>query len=746
MAELEGKYSWFEQELRENVDDSDVDYVAIESNVFAHIQTSERELGELSILLLENIPSEELFDRVEKDLSQRISQHTEYDEPVNDCISSEEELNSSQWRRLGSKLEERILQVSSLPQWEQILMAPAEEISVGKWEELEEKLFTEISSLEKTENWELVEIQDEIQIPGDAEKTEEKIERAWKVKSECWEQVLKTDEVFPYSRWEKIEENLFCRIKNDKRSSEIAKQPFWYILDNYFTVLKRVGVVTIPLVLAAIGITGLVLNNRTEKTVPTFVYQVQGKAVEIKSLENSKNEYTSVAGGTVSIINSHGLVELQNGSDVQIMSMSKKKAAYRVSLGNNRSSGINQGRVSFLVNPHSPKQSFRVYTPDYELVVKGTYFRVEPDLGGKFSTRVLEGAVKVVSKNFKDTLIRAGQCITYDFAANQYKIQDGGPVIQRKEIESVPDADELAGYKMLSIRSEQPDADIRIDGRYYGSAPLIISQPQGSHRVIISKEGFISVDTLIEITGGNTKFSLEVALNKMQAPKVTKSVVQQKSQSTVKKQEIIYPELVAEKLLGDQGAQTDQKSEAVYNDAQKAEQKGNWKKAISFYQQVFDNQNAPKLRREDALFSIGRLKAENEVNEAGARDVFLTYLAMYPGGSYAGESWLRLAELEFRNNPENAIQYYLKYFEMFPRHPRISELQNRVGVIYLQQGKYDQAILMFRQALSTILSNESGEKRNILINLHRALKAKGDDENAAAIWQEYLAEKAQNSR
>ena len=140
------------------------------------------------------------------------------------------------------------------------------------------------------------------------------------------------------------------------------------------------------------------------------------------------------------------------------------------------------------------------------------------------------------------------------------------------------------------------------------------------------------------------------------------------------------------------------------------------------------------------MFSIGKLKAENEKNPLEAREVFLTYLALFPSGSFAGESWLRLAELEFRTNPENAIQYYLKYFEMFPRHPRIPELQNRVGVIYLQQKRYDDAIAMFRQALSNQMAPRDEERRNVILNLHKALQEKGDIQSAEAIYKQYLAE------
>ncbi len=174
------------------------------------------------------------------------------------------------------------------------------------------------------------------------------------------------------------------------------------------------------------------------------------------------------------------------------------------------------------------------------------------------------------------------------------------------------------------------------------------------------------------------------------------------------------------------------------NLAQKAESKGDWKEAIQLYQDVFNDPNVSRLRKEDALFSIGKLKADHDNYRSEAQQVFFTYLALYPGGMFAGETWLRFAELEFKTNPENAVQYYLKYFEMFPRHARISELQNRVGVIYLQQKKYDDAISLFRQALSNLVAPAKGERENITSNLHRALEAKGEAKARDTNFRQYI--------
>jgi tetratricopeptide (TPR) repeat protein len=75
--------------------------------------------------------------------------------------------------------------------------------------------------------------------------------------------------------------------------------------------------------------------------------------------------------------------------------------------------------------------------------------------------------------------------------------------------------------------------------------------------------------------------------------------------------------------------------------------------------------------------------------------------------------------------------------EKMPHHPRLSEIQHRVGLLYLQNKRYDEAVAMFRQSLGNILYANEAEKRKIYQSLYRALTAKGDAKAAAEIAKEY---------
>ena len=159
---------------------------------------------------------------------------------------------------------------------------------------------------------------------------------------------------------------------------------------------------------------------------------------------------------------------------------------------------------------------------------------------------------------------------------------------------------------------------------------------------------------------------------------------------------------------------------------QKAEfsESSNWQDALALYEKVFNDHFAPHLQREVACFSVAKLLADHGADKAKAKEGFFNYLAMYPTGNFVGESWLRLAELEFEHDQDKAIEYYLRYFDKYPRHYRIAELQERVGLIYLQKKKYDDAISMFKLALSNIQGDNQTDKSKILANIYKTLKEK----------------------
>jgi tetratricopeptide (TPR) repeat protein len=742
MNQMENKYSLFEAELRRNTDDTMVDYRAVESSLFSRIADAEY-LDELAVLKLDEVLSADTFGRIESKLFSQIIQYNEYDIPMNECIRTHYDLAQGQWDRLESKIEASMHSCESLPVWELYIKAPEVLPTTGEWETLEDSLFDRIGEISECELWEQAAHLDKMHIQ-DSLDTVEKIldERIRERESlEKWEFVLKSEEMIPFAKWENIESSLFEKIESgsDQRPLLLKDQPFWHILNNYVLTLRTLKGAVTAMLLILIALGGYFSERLFSTSVPTLVYQLQGSATEgVKA--NSLIEHkvlNSVQGGSVSFVNEHGLVELQNGSKVHVDKMTRHHVRYKVGFGNNVSGNdVARGQVAFLVNPLKHNESFKVVTPDYEISVRGTYFKVEPDLGGRMVTRVLEGKVRVSSPLFGDTLLQAGQAIVYDIFTDTYRIQSGGAVVLRKDLEIVPDIDALKEYKIISIKSNVFDAEVRIDGHYLGTAPLSVRQAPGVHHIRLGKTGYVMKDTSITIGTEDSEFT--VALHEIKQPQTAPAVANEVP--VVTKKMIVSPEIVASVLLGDdEVVQKVEKPDfdSLYSLAQKVESKGNWKDAIVMYQKIFDNPDVSRLRKEDALFSIAKLRADNEDNKAGAKNVFMTYLALYPNGSFAGETWLRLAELEFKTSPDNAVQYYLKYFEMFPRHPRISELQNRVGVIYLQQKKYDNAISMFRQALASMISQSKSERANITSNLYRALEEKGDSKSADSVHRLY---------
>lgn len=745
MNKMDNKYSLFEAELRGNTDDAKVDYRAVESVLFLRIAAAEH-LGELAVLKLDEVLSADTFGSIESKLFSQITQYNEYDVPMNECIRTHYDLPQGQWDRLESKIEASMHECENLPVWELYVKAPEIFPTEDEWETLEDLLFDRIRDISECEFWEQAACLDKMHIQDSLDTVEKLLDERIREREslENWELVLKSENVIPFAKWENIENSLFNKISTDgdHKPLSLNDQPFWHILNTYVFTMRTVKVTVTAMLLILIALGGYFSERLISTPVPTFVYQLQGNAtVQLDPNNEIKSKvFNSVQGGSVSLVNEHGLVELQNGSKVHVDKLTKRHVRYKVGFENEvHGNDVARGQVAFFVNPLKDNESFNVVTPDYEISVKGTYFKVEPDLGGRMVTRVLEGKVRILSKIFGDTLLQAGQAIVYDIFTESYRIQSGGAVVLRKDLENVPDLDELKAYTIMSIKSNVDDAEVRVDGHYLGTTPLSIRQAQGVHHVRIAKNGYVMKDT--SITVGTSDYELTVALSEIKPQKTVTAVVNEAP--VIIKKKAVSPETVASALLGaaEDGeiVQKEEKSDfdSLYSLAQKLEFRGKWKDAVALYQKIFDNPDMSRLRKEDALFSIAKLRADKEENTVEAKNAFMTYLALYPNGSFAGETWLRLAELEFKASPDNAIQYYLKYFEMFPRHPRISELQNRVGVIYLQQKKYDNAISMFRQALASMISQSTTERANITSNLYRALEAKGDGKSADSIQRLY---------
>jgi TolA-binding protein len=739
MQTFEHNDTWFDAELSRPVDEKSINLASVETVLLRRIRESES-LGILSLLQLDEVSAPEAFEEIEHNLFAQISQHHEYDEPVNECLRGDVDLDERQWDRLKAKLYERLRPVVRLPLWEQQLLAPCTEPTLGHWEAMETVLFDRISrSNDKLqESWVQYESSEEPLTASQLESAEDRLDRQIDEfeKMPFWEQVLAGEEIVPYVRWERVENTLFERLE-EHDGLPIGKQPFWYILSHYSSLLRTAGISAAALVLVVVSLFSLKSSLQHGTAVPTLVYQLEGRAVESLVADQVAGECAMMAGGGATLVNTHGSIELQNDARVSLDKITDNEAEYRVDFSTSRDAGTN-GKVTFLVHPAKKRKAFLVRTADYTIEVTGTYFRVDADLEGRASTRVLEGTVRINGSPLGDTVLHAGQYLQFDPSQRVYRIFDGGQVLSREELVELPAMEELMGYKAVLIRSAVPGAEIHIDGHFCGTTPIMLRQSADWHDLRISRQGYVSLDTSINFGGSGKSFDLSFAL--VGIPRQPVAAVQPRkaraAEKTAKaKSGPVNPDKVAQMMLSSRPSE----SARAYTAARRAERSANWRKAIDLYKQVLDDPTVTPLRREDALFSIAKLRAEHSGDRETAKEAFLTYLAMFPAGSFAGESWLRLAEIEFGTNPDNAIKYYLKYFEKFPRHPRIAELQHRVGVIYLQRKQYHKAIGMFEQALANLRSSSGDEQRLIAENLHRALLAEGETQRAESVRLRYLA-------
>ena len=452
---------------------------------------------------------------------------------------------------------------------------------------------------------------------------------------EPWEQVVKAGEVLPMGRWEAIEERLFARIEQHRKLELIAPASTWLGLGLFrLTPVRLVA----ALALAAVASLGAWKTLRSPSApLDTLVYQAQGAtANEITSAFphgrpdlHGRADIQSRDDGAMTLVNQRGFVEMHNGSRLQIEEADQKKIRYRVAFAGHGHSA--RGNVTFFVSKRKAGEKYQVATPDYRIDVVGTYFRVRPDLGGRVATSVLEGKVKIHSDAYGDFEVAAGQSLVYDEATERYRVQDGGASVRREDIESVPGVDELSHYGVVTVTSDEPGAEVRVDDHFKGATPLVVLLPPGRHALQLYKDGHPTLDTAVTVSNGGTH---RLALSLPEPIKLVVAKTPSPRPAAVSKTSapIAEPAPKSVEALPSQAEEAD----LIYRKADQI-QSQDWQAAIQLYRQVLENQDAPALRKEAALFSVARLRAEHEKEKTQSREDFLRYLALYPDGAFAGD-------------------------------------------------------------------------------------------------------------
>jgi tetratricopeptide (TPR) repeat protein len=721
-------YSIFEASLKSDVTQERCDFCRVENILFEEISESSVD-GPLSILKLDEIMPEEVVSGLECSLARRIHDHIEYEMPVDECIKDNRDINSQYWHFVEKKVNEKIDNITSLSTIEQFIKTD-EMLKMGEWEAVEQKLDDRICLYGHVDSLEAVLMSEDVPLHGSIEKVLDGLE-AKLVETDLlpkWEQYLIREEISDSGAMERVEECLSVKIEDyDNANTLSAKSMFTYFAVVYskFAKFRTVGM---ALLVSIMMLSGFVVYQDNFKPGEFALYRLQGKGSDGLGIAKPlKGTIQAEKGGSLTFLTKKGYVELQNGSKVEIIKASEKKTQYRAEFADADNQLVGLGSATFFVKHQKKDQHYIVSTHDYRVEVTGTYFRLQPDIGGHVSVAVREGSVRIVFNNGENRILKAGQILSYDLNRNAYYTTNSyGIVVSRDDIEQLPDITGLDNYQRLSIETA-PSAGIRIDGRFVGMSPIVIMQPNGFHSITIEKNGFVNADTSMML--GDSPVSLVMALTPVSTNlRSDGNVPLYNKADIVKRKEIgnnsSRPENVPNSSVSGKVAGYDEND---FHDAENFEPR-NWQNAISLYRKIAENPLVPQVKREAALFSIGKLEAEHESNKTEAKETFLNYLALYPSGNFVGESWLRLAELEFSHDQDKSIEYYLRYFEHYPRHARISELQHRVGLIYLQKKKYDEAIAMLKLSLANYQNDNTVDKGKIQSSLYKAIREKDDSQ------------------
>lgn len=535
-----------------------------------------------------------------------------------------------------------------------------------------------------------------------------------------WELALKAEEFPTQGGWERIEEGLGRRIG----TIELVASPRGLLIA--FPLARALKVAAV-LALAVVGAGGGYWAWQGHfESLPTYLTQAHGPDItKVRSSDPYQKAFGAQEGGTVELANRHGYVHLQRGASLALERMTGRDARYRLDLTQGGGNEL-AGRATFFVERAERNRAFMVRTTDYDIRVTGTYFRVSLDEGRHVVTEVLEGTVHVNVAPLGDMEIHAGQSLVYNYEFDRYDVRSGGPVVERSVIDAMPDLERIHSFVPFSVSASVAFADVSIDGRYCGATPLCVLLAPGLHVVRIQRGDRSAIDTTVLV---ERAMDFHAVLSDESSPKVASEVSTPVSPAPAR----VRSAGSARSAVPATVSVVPSRPGAAELVAAQSAERTNPDSAMAIYRALLSREDTPALIRQSALFAIGRLQAEHALDKVAAHESFMRYLALYPDGTFARESLLRLAELEFEKNPEQAIAYYLRYFDRYPTHYRVPELQYRVGLIYLQTSRFNEAEYMFRQALASMVQDDPGMRRRAYAALHRALVGKGDRANAALV-------------
>jgi hypothetical protein len=251
---------------------------------------------------------------------------------------------------------------------------------------------------------------------------------------------------------------------------------------------------------ALLAVTGVFIGraNFSDSPLITLITQAYGTAYRDDLVVSVKDGATLACrnDGSLTLINKAGSVAIHDAIALTLDKASERTVKYSIAPNITAEKTMSAGSVEFSVAKRSKRQRFVVETPYFDIHVVGTRFTVAQERTNEYRTTVSEGMVRISSRLFGDTVLTAGQILTFIPDRNELRIASGYATSGQGLLNDI--APERAQCRLLVV-SDPARAAVFIDNKAVGITPFAVVLPSGTYAISVRANGRRPVDTLVEL-------------------------------------------------------------------------------------------------------------------------------------------------------------------------------------------------------------------------------------------------------
>lgn len=312
---------------------------------------------------------------------------------------------------------------------------------------------------------------------------------------------------------------------------------------------------------------------------------------------------------------------------------------------------LRSGSLIARVREQSPERNFVVETPRGTVTVQGTVFAVVAEPDGGVTVRVAQGAVLVTQADGTRRLVRASRAVAWketlrETAADAALVSGD---LTWMQLAATLTSDGGCG---LDIVSEPVGAEVRVDGRALGRAPLSVRMACGGKQVAVGGAGFVEQIQRVVLAEARTRHRVEL---EPESP--------------------VASELPSSSPSRGEGAA--QSSGALLALARQHRSAGRYGEAASVYRRVVaEYRRTPEAGT--ALVSLGELELSQLGAPAAALRSFERYLQT--GGPLAPEAhYGRIRALRQLGRHDEARTAAEQFVQKYPRSVQAAQLRAQLA-------------------------------------------------------------------